>query len=589
MSPKALTTASPGLGKADASQAMKSPGQETRDQIHAAHRWHLATTAAAALATAPKALCGLVIRDRAGPVRDALIALISDLSGQRLSRLPGTLDPSALLGGVDLVATISTGIRVETPDALSRLQDRMTLIPMAERMPPGTAAMIAARQDAGTAPPMILLDEAAEPDEAAPAAVTDRLAMVVDLQALPRSQTDDYTYDARMIKRAKVRLENGVDDDEAMDVLTRLAAAMAIPSLRAPALALQLARTLAALDDAARIDQPHIAAATALCLAPRARAMPAMDDPDAAPPDPPPPQDARDKDKGKSLEQGPMEDRILEAVAAMLPDLMLTGARHRGGTSNSGAGDRKRSMTHGRPIRPRRGKPDGQRLDIFSTLLTAAPWQTLRRRSAPDRTGLIVLPDDFRIKQYEEPAESVLIFLVDASGSQAAARMAEAKGAIELMLAEAYRRREKVALIAFRGSGAELILPPTRSLLQAKRRLAKLPGGGPTPLATALMSGRDLALQIRRRGATPYLVALTDGRGNVALSGEHGRAEAREDQSRAARALAAEGITTALIDTANRPQAEAQDLARLMDARYLALPRADAHGINRLVRASLTQ
>ena len=193
----------------------------------------------------------------------------------------------------------------------------------------------------------------------------------------------------------------------------------------------------------------------------------------------------------------------------------------------------------------------------------------------------------FRIKQFEHPAESVLIFLVDASGSQAAARMAEAKGAVELMLAEAYRRREKVAMIAFRNQAADLILPPTRSLLQAKRRLAVLPGGGPTPLAAALVAGRKLAGQMRRQGATPYLVALTDGRGNIALDGTPGRAEAAEDQARAARALGGNGITAVLIDTANRPQKDAQSLAQAMQARYLALPRADAKGLSRIARASM--
>ena len=98
----------------------------------------------------------------------------------------------------------------------------------------------------------------------------------------------------------------------------------------------------------------------------------------------------------------------------------------------------------------------------------------------------------------------MLIFTVDASGSAALARLAEAKGAVELMLAQAYARRDHVALIAFRGTGAELLLPPTRSLVQTKRRLAGLPGGGGTPLAAGLQVAHGPgACRRARRGMTP--------------------------------------------------------------------------------------
>ncbi|MEM1163073.1 MAG: VWA domain-containing protein, partial [Pseudomonadota bacterium] len=412
------------------------------------------------------------------------------------------------------------------------------------------------------------------------------LAIALSLDGLAVGDVGRQPYGPDDMPRARARLEAGIDDGAALETLTKICASFGIGSLRAPLLALRLARVLAALDGVGAIGEGQITKATLLCLAPRATVLPTAEEQseEAAPP---PPEETPDEQEKRSSETGPLEDRVLEAIAATLPDLGLTGGRQRGAAKSSGAGDRRKSASHGRPVRSRPGKPDGKRLDIFATLLTAAPWQPLRRRAAAGREGLIVVPDDFRIRQYDQPSESVLIFLVDASGSQAAARMAEAKGAVELMLAEAYRRREKVALIAFRGQGAELILPPTRSLLQAKRRLAVLPGGGPTPLATALVAGREMAVQVRRRGATPYIVALTDGRGNIGLDGEPGRAQATEDQTQAARAIAAEGITAALIDTANRPQADAQTLARAMAARYMPLPRADARGISKIVRASV--
>jgi hypothetical protein len=106
-------------------------------------------------------------------------------------------------------------------------------------------------------------------------------------------------------------------------------------------------------------------------------------------------------------------------------------------------------------------------------------YSTYQSKEIPH--GLLELrPDDIRLKQAQERSDRVLIFTVDASGSAALARLAEAKGAVELLLAQAYARRDHVALIAFRGDRAEVLLPPTRSLARARRRLADLPGGGGT-------------------------------------------------------------------------------------------------------------
>lgn len=548
-------------------------------------RWTLAATAAAALAVDPAGLKGIVIRDRAGPVRDALLQMLTGLIDRPIQRLPGTLDQAALSPGLDLGETLRTGREVWTKGLAERAAGGALLVPMAERMEAGLAAALASAWDGDDSAALILLDEGVEPDETAPEALVDRMAMTVSLDGVPISDIGPSPFSAEDVFHARARLAC-IYDGEAIATLVTLAARLGISSMRTPVSALRLARALAALDGVTSIGEAHISMATLLCLAPRATVMPASED-QADDPPPPPEEDNKDDTEKKSSEQGQLEDQVLDSIAATLPELALTGSKQRGGAKTSGAGDRKKSDSHGRPVRSRPGKPEGRRLDVFATLLTAAPWQLLRRKAQPDRGGLIVVPDDFRIKTYDRPAESVLIFLVDASGSQAAARMAEAKGAVELMLAEAYRRREKVALIAFRGQGAELILPPTRSLLQAKRRLAVLPGGGPTPLAAALTAGRDLAMQIRRRGATPYLITLTDGRGNIALDGQPDRARAAEDQNAAARALAAEGVTAALIDTANRPQKDAAALAKVMGARYLPLPRADAKGISKIVRASV--
>ena len=182
----------------------------------------------------------------------------------------------------------------------------------------------------------------------------------------------------------------------------------------------------------------------------------------------------------------------------------------------------------------RAGMPGGgRRLSLIDTLRAAAPWQRVRGRE--DR--ILVRRDDLRVRRFESRAEALTIFAVDASGSSALARLAEAKGAVELLLAEAYVKRAQVALVAFRGTSAELLLPPTRSLARARRSLAELPGGGGTPLAAGLNAARELAEAAKARGRTPFAVVLTDGRANIAMDGSAVRATAASDADAAAKAI----------------------------------------------------
>lgn len=194
--------------------------------------------------------------------------------------------------------------------------------------------------------------------------------------------------------------------------------------------------------------------------------------------------------------------------------------------------------------------------------------------------------DDFRITRFKQQARTTTIFVVDASGSAALHRLAEAKGAVELLLADCYVRRDQVVLIAFRGQGAELLLPPTRSLVRAKRSLAGLPGGGGTPLAAGIDAALTLAETVRRHGDTPVVILLTDGRANIGRDGKPGRAQATEEALAAARQLRAAGLTALLVDTSPRPQGQAEALAQAMNAQYLPLPHADAVALSRAVQAT---
>jgi magnesium chelatase subunit D len=280
-------------------------------------------------------------------------------------------------------------------------------------------------------------------------------------------------------------------------------------------------------------------------------------------------------------------------VASLPPELLaqlrVGGGRSRA-RSHGRAGAVQFATLRGRPAGVRRGDPrGGARLNVVETLRNAAPWQPLRRREAGKAAArVIVRRDDFRITRFKHRDQTTTIFVVDASGSSALHRLAEAKGAVELLLADCYVRRDRVALVAFRGKSADLLLPPTRSLVRAKRSLASLPGGGGTPLAAGIDAALALADSVRRRGETPIVVLLTDGRGNIARSGAAGRPQAEADALAAARLLRAAALTTLLVDTSPRPQPEAQRLATEMSARYLPLPYADAAALSKAVRVAVT-
>ena len=197
---------------------------------------------------------------------------------------------------------------------------------------------------------------------------------------------------------------------------------------------------------------------------------------------------------------------------------------------------------------------------------------------------MLVRREDFHVSRFRQRRETTTLFVVDASGSAALHRLAEAKGAVELLLADCYVRRDRVAVLAFRGQTAETLLPPTRSLARAKRSLAALPGGGGTPLAAAIDAARELASLIQRAGETPVIVMLTDGRANIARDGAPGRTRAHDDALAAARQFRQSGLSALLLDTSPQPQDSAQALAQAMGAAYVALPHAGAHTLSQAVR-----
>ena len=256
------------------------------------------------------------------------------------------------------------------------------------------------------------------------------------------------------------------------------------------------------------------------------------------------------------------------------------------------SGAQVRGGRRGRPVGTIAGFPDGKkRLALMDTLRAAAPWQRVRaagtfaRAISKDSTTkdeahsakrVHIRQEDFRVRRFRQKTQTTTIFVVDASGSSALHRLSEAKGAVELLLADCYVRRDQVAVIAFRGKDAELILSPTRSLVRAKRSLSGLPGGGGTPLASALHAAHLMAQSVSARGETPVVVLLTDAKANVARDGAPGRERAQQEALAMASVMRASKIKGLLVDTSPSASELAQTLAQQMSIRYLALPHAGA-------------
>ena len=550
--------------------------------------WDRITLAIQVLAIDPEGVRGLWLRARAGAVRDRVTSALTALP-LPLVRLHPAIADEALYGGLDLSATLSTGRPVLSRGLLS--QPGGLILTMAERVPAGLSARLAQALD-GRGHCLIALDEAAEEGEGLPTALTDRLGLFVDLDGIAWSDSAEIRLDQERLAQAWARLPGVTLSAAAAAALTRAAAELGIASLRAPMLAMTAARALAAWSDRAEVAEEDLRMAAELIYGHRALPLPDSAPPD--PSDPPPPPDAGDDapQEAENQSQTIPEEMLVEAARAALPDDLLAqlaaGRAARTAKGATGTGAERGGNRRGRPLPSRPGKlGSGARIDLVATLRAAAPWQPLRRKSAASDAVLLVRAADIRVKRFRETSDRVLIFAVDASGSSAFARLAEAKGAVELLLAAAYARRDHVALVAFRGAGAELILPPTRSLVQTKRRLAGLPGGGGTPLAAGMQMAMATAAQARARGLTPTIALLTDGRGNIALDGSASRAQAEEDALRLARAIRASGMPSVVIDTANRPQPGLAAMARAMDAPYLALPRADARRLSGVLGAAL--
>lgn len=572
-----------------------------------------AALAGALLAIDPRGLGGAILLRPMHQAARSWSAHVRHLIGAHvpLRRLPVNATDDRVLGGLDLAATLSTGARVVMRGVLAEADGGVIVMPLAERTLPGTVSALAEALDSGEVIVerdgvaarhearimLVAMDETTEGigDIHVAPTLADRLAFQIAIPHQPIVADLWPTLDE--IAAARACLPN-VSGERGARMLCAVSSALGVESLRAVVLAMRCARAHAALQQHLEVTDDDVTIATQLVLAPRAtRVPPPPDAPDAESAPPPEPQareHSEEQDGEGQTSEGIPDEILLAAVRAMLPPDVLEATNAAAKRRAQSAGRRGRENSGGERGRQMRAAPgrleSGKKLDPVATLRVAAPWQALRRREQDGRHGAKVVDvrrDDFRIRRYKRQTGTTTIIAVDASGSMAMQRLAEAKGAVELLLGQTYVRRDRVALIGFRGEKATLLLPPTRALARAKRVMAALPGGGGTPLASAIELVHATAMSALRDGQDVVMVLLTDARANIARDGTPGggRAKAMDDARRAARALRALMQTTVMIDTSPRGEPNAKELAMVMGARYVPLPAAQAREVAKAVRA----
>ena len=596
--------------------------------------WFDAQTTAALLAIDPHGLGGICVKSQFGPIRDVWFAFLETqiAPGAHFQKIPLQIQDEQLLGGLDLEATLQYGRPIYSTGLLAKSHGGFIVLPMAERVSPHTIAHILQVVDRGEvrhpqqtnefAPclfGMIALDEGIGPDESIHPRLAEHMAFEVRLDQLSLNDCKDFLeITPAVIAEAKQRLPEIECDTRFIESLMQSAAAFGVDSIRAGLFAIRAAKALAALRNQQAVTEDEVVDAARLVLTHRATRMPSSREdlesdaePDSAEEEERPnedqsksekePQEQDDPNQGKDSDTDAnqpnenkeepsaddLEELLIEAIRAGIPPNALAQLSARLGRANSKQGSKgqfgqlQKNANSGRPAESWRGLPKGgKRLDLLKTIRAAVPWQTMRQAESKvklpsvskQRSRIQIRADDLHIKRYQQRQGVVTIFLVDASGSSATQRLAEAKGAVEQLLADCYIRRDEVAMIALRGRTAEVVLPPTRSLVRAKRNLAALPGGGGTPLATGFAAVNAMALSIRRKGMTPLIVVMTDGVANVTLEGVGGRERAHQDALHTARQLRAAGHAILFIDTASTPQVLAEALANEMNAQYLPLP-----------------
>lgn len=578
------------------------------------------------LAVEPR-LRGLVVTASAGTGKSSLargMRLLLNDEAMPFVEIPPGVDAENLYGGLNLEATLRRGEMVLQPGVLARANGGVAYVDGINLLTDANSNLLLAVLDEGEvrveregvslrSPAEFSLIGSYDPAEGMPRKhLLDRLGLLVSLpgsfdvgqrtaviQQNLRTESESWQEDLQflqgLVKTARDHLPNVEISDRQLRQLSVTALQYGVEGHRVDLFAAWAACAAAALELRPNIEDEDLTLAARLVILPRATQIPEQmpDNPPPPLPPPPEPETAEPEETDEEGESAPppetlgmAPEQILEALASELPDdLEELPFRHlrRGRTGSRGSTEGKR----GRHVRSIPGNPKQARIDVIATLRTAAPWQRIRQNGNWQGNGngnghsrrIQLEMSDIRVKQYRSKAGALFCFAVDASGSMALHRMRQAKGAVNALLQKAYVNRDRVALIAFRGGEAELLMPPTQSVELARRALDLLPTGGGTPLASALLLADDVAQQAKSRGIMQtVLILLTDGRANISLKPD---GPVQDELQQIGRYIAESPLQVMVVDTQRSylSRGEARQLAEWLGGEYAYLPNASGEQI----------
>ena len=538
-------------------------------------------------------LGSLSIKANYSTVREAFLSnLFALLRPNGLKKIYPFQNPTDFAKSINMMDTLTFGIPKYNDDIFSS-HNIALILTNTEKMEKGLATFLREKIKNNANKFFIALDES-ESNEIPNANLSEYLNFSINLDGIRYRDLKKVSINRKKIAEARENLVTVEVNKKILDYLVASAEMFSVSNMHTIFSTLKVAKSLCAYKGNKSVSREDINLAISLSMIHKAKQIPEFqqEEKEAATEQ----EQSRDDNESKANNSelnNKDKKMLIDALKISLPSNLIESLLSKNFQNinlgeSAGSGEKNNNFSAGRPIPSiNRKYSSDKRIDLIATLTKAIPWQKLRSSSGTKNRKIIIYPQDIMIKRFEKQSERLLIFLVDASGSNAIGRLAEAKGAIEILLSDAYAKRDNVALISFSGLKADPLLLPTKSLVTAKKKLSSLPGGGATPLANGLLEAFNMAEAARPRNITPIIILLSDGRGNMSLDGVGDRVKSIKDTKYVASLIKRNAINNIFIDTSRRKTQMADELARELNGHYFQLPMANSGTISKAVQQSI--